>query len=139
MKMVVLGISVAMLALSIGWTAARAEDAPKGTPAVAAVADKMGPLGDLSAFKKIAEDTLVLVQTNDLVAAKARIKDLETAWDKAEEQLRKMNQGSWTSVDKSIDRALAQLRSGKPDAAACTTALKTLIAKFDTIGKAPAK
>ena len=104
-----------------------------------AAAVTAGTLGDLSAFRKIADDTLGLVQKNDLIAAKTRIKDLETAWDDAEGTLKKLNPENWTSVDKSIDRALAQVRSGKPDAAACETALKTLIAKFDSIGKPAAQ
>jgi hypothetical protein len=94
-------------------------------------------LGDLSAYKQIAEDTLGIVEKGDLAAAKARIKDLETAWDNAEEKLKPMNPEKWTSVDKSIDRALADLRSGQPDAAACRSSLNTLIAKFNAIDKQP--
>ena len=92
-----------------------------------------GKLGDMSPFQAIAEDTLKLVQANDLAGAKARIKDLETAWDKAEEKLKPVNSAKWTSVDKSIDRALANLRSGTPDAKVCTTSLETLISKFKAV------
>ena len=90
-----------------------------------------GKLGDMSAFKSIAEDTLKLVKAEDLAAAKIRIKDLETAWDKAEEKLKPVNPGKWTSVDKSIDRVLANLRSGQADAKVCTTSLETLISKLN--------
>ncbi|MCP1445460.1 preprotein translocase SecF subunit [Pseudomonas sp. GGS8] len=89
-------------------------------------------LGDLSSFRTITVDTARLVDTGDLKAAKARITDLETAWDQAEETLRPKSPASWTSVDKSIDRALSQLRSGKPDPKACADALKTLLAKLDS-------
>ena len=94
-----------------------------------------GKLGDMSAFKAIAVDTLKLVAAGDLAGAKTRIKDLETDWDNAEEKLKPVNSAKWTSVDKSIDRALANLRSGTPDAKACTTSLETLIAKFDAVDK----
>lgn len=89
-------------------------------------------LGDLSAFRRIATDTAALVDSGQLVQAKARIKDLESAWDDAEEQLRSKAPEDWISVDKSIDRALAQLRSGSPDRNACAAALQTLIAKIDS-------
>lgn len=94
-----------------------------------------GVLGDLSPFKKIAEDTLDLVKKNELAQAKTRIKNLETAWDDAEETMKPKSPEKWNSVDKSIDRALAQLRSAEPDPAACTATLKTVIAKFTTIGQ----
>lgn len=91
------------------------------------------PLGDLSPFKKIALDALHIVESGDLPKAKARVKDLETAWDNAEEKLRAANAESWTAVDKAIDRALTQLRSGKPDPKACVAVLKTLIAKCKSL------
>ena len=89
-------------------------------------------LGDLSAYRTIAVDTLAIVQRGDLKAARSRITDLETAWDQAEEQLQPRSPADWTAVDKAIDRALAQLRSGQPDAAGCIQALETLIAKIDS-------
>ena len=71
----------------------------------------------------------------DLQGAKVRIKDLETAWDEAEERIQPMSPEDWTAMDKSIDRALAQLRSGSPDATACDAALRTLIAKLSSLEK----
>jgi preprotein translocase SecF subunit len=95
------------------------------------VSTAAGSLGDLSSFRVITVDTSRLVEAGDLKAARARITDLETAWDQAEETLQPKSPADWTSVDKSIDRALSQLRSGKPDPAACATALQTLLAKLD--------
>ena len=93
------------------------------------------PLGDLGPFQLIAEDTLRIVKTGDLRAAKTRIRDLEAAWDSAEGKLRRMNPDTWKSVDKAIDRALSQLRSGKPDSAECIAALDALIAKCKSFSK----
>jgi uncharacterized membrane-anchored protein len=103
---------------------------PKARPVAAAGAT----LGDLSPFRTIAEECLALVKKGDLAKAKARITDLETAWDEAEERLQPLAPDDWTNVDESIDRALANLRAGNPDAGACATALTTLIAKCNLLG-----
>jgi preprotein translocase SecF subunit len=87
-------------------------------------------LGDLSAYALIASDSLKLVQNNDLPGAKARMRDLEKAWDDAEEQLQPRNPGDWKAVDKAIDRALSQVRSGQPIAADCAAALEGLLAQI---------
>jgi hypothetical protein len=102
-----------------------------------ALADKLinGPLGDLSPFLHIASESLILAQRGDLKGAKARMKDLETAWDEAEERLQPMSPEDWTSVDKSIDRALAKVRAKEPDQEACVAALQTLVSKFSNLKK----
>lgn len=102
-----------------------------GTAAPAAV--QAGPLGDLEAFKLIAVDTLKIVSDGDFSRAKERITELESAWDEAEEAMQAKSPEDWTSIDKSIDRALAKVRSGAPDRGECEGALKTLIAKMDTM------
>jgi hypothetical protein len=112
-----------------GWFWVDAQ-ATVGKPAIN-VLSTAASLGDLSSFRVITVDTARLVEAGDLKAARARITDLETAWDKAEETLQPKSPADWTSVDKSIDRALSQLRSGTPDPAACATALQTLLAKLD--------
>ncbi len=89
---------------------------------------KESPLGDLSSFRKIEEDTLNLVNAGNLSAAKSRVNDLESSWDNAEAKLKPMNQGKWTEIDSSIDTVLTQLRAKQQDAEACKTALKSSLA-----------
>ncbi len=91
------------------------------------------PLGDLSAFRQIAEDTLGLVRTGNLSAAKDRIADLESAWDNAEAQLNTMNPEKWSTLDDSIDDVLRKLRAVRQDTVACSKSLESLISLFNAL------
>ncbi|MEP6903412.1 MAG: hypothetical protein ABJA66_16915, partial [Actinomycetota bacterium] len=98
------------------------------------VADSSGkPLGDLSAFRKIAEDMSRLVNAGDLKGAKSRAGDLESAWDNAQPKLRPMNQDKWTAMDNAIDDVLKQIRSSKPNAATSSSSLDSLIGLINNL------
>jgi uncharacterized membrane protein YkoI len=109
-----------LLALTL-WGRAPAQD----------TASQSQRLGDLSPFRTIAADTLAIVETGNLDHAKARIKDLETKWDRAEPKLRPRNPERWRAIDKAIDAALTQLRADRPQAPAAKEALTNLLASFD--------
>lgn len=100
------------------------------------------PLGDLSPFRRIAEDTLIFVHAGEMSQAKSRVDDLEIAWDNAGARLRSMDPAKWSSLDDSIDIVLRNLRAVRQDATKCGSSLQSLIAvldDFDSHGKAGIK
>ncbi len=126
---IALAISAFVIAAGLGyyWQ----HTAPQQKAAV--FATSASPLGDLSSFRKIAEDTLSLVRKGDLPAATTRVKDLEVAWDNAQARLKPMNPSQWSTVDKSIDTVLQQLRAEPPNPETCKTSLESLISTLDAL------
>jgi len=108
--------------------------APTAVPVAGAKA-VLSPLGDLTAYRLIAEDALTMAKSGKLKEAKARIKDLETAWDQAEGDLKPKDKKTWTVVDQAIDLALAQLRKPTPDQAKCVAALTAFIDQCNALAK----
>lgn len=94
-------------------------------------------LGDLSAFRSIAEDVANLVDKGDLPQAKTRIKDLETQWDASEAGLKPRAAEDWHVLDRSLNSALSALRADSPQPVECKNAAAGLLHAFDALqGKA---
>jgi uncharacterized membrane-anchored protein len=129
---VAVAISILVIAAGLGyhWRHAKLQSSVSTTQSAA-----ISPLGDLSDYRIIAEDALSLVLAGKLPAAKARIRDLEYAWDNAQARLKPMSSEKWSEVDISIDHVLRELRSGKPDSAACSLALQGFITKCRSLSK----
>jgi len=110
-----------------------------GTTGGAAATRKVHPatrLGDLTSFASIVTDVKGKVARNDLAGGKARIKDLEVAWDDAEAGLKPRDAGKWHQLDGQIDDALTALRAGNPSRSTCSSTLATLLAtlnRFDGV------
>lgn len=91
----------------------------------------VSPLGDLTLFKTITQDSLDLVNKGDLVGAQTRITDFEFEWDKADAKLKPMNRAKWTEIDDAADTVFRQLRAVRPDAAGSKAALQALLAALN--------
>lgn len=85
------------------------------------------PLGDLSPFRVITQDTLRLLDSGDQTGATARIDDLELGWDNAQAHLRPKNRNAWTTVDSKIDKVLRELRATSPNPDTEKAALNALL------------
>jgi uncharacterized membrane-anchored protein len=88
------------------------------------------PPAEIAKFRTIAADTLTKVQAGDQAGARARIKDLETAWDTDQPTLQPLDETAWHILDVQIDSVLKVVRASSPDTA---TEAKTLTALLTSL------
>ncbi len=86
------------------------------------------PLGDLSTFKTITQDTLDKLNAGDQSGATTRIGDLEYEWDNSEARLKPKDPAQWTVIDEKINTVLQELRSVHPNVITEKDALNALLA-----------
>ena len=85
------------------------------------------PPADVTAFRTIVTDTQTKVQAGDQAGAVARITDLETAWDDAQDRLEPLDPTGWGFIDGKIDHALKAVRASAPDPVAEKQTLTELL------------
>ncbi|MEN3270531.1 hypothetical protein [Pseudonocardia sp.] len=87
----------------------------------------LSPLGDLSTFRVITQDTLGRLNTGDQSGATSRVDDLEVEWDNAQARLRPKDKAAWTEIDGKIDTVLRELRATSPNSNSEKAALTALL------------
>ncbi|MFG3604286.1 COG4705 family protein [Micromonospora chersina] len=106
--------------------------APPGAPAaLPPQAHPTTKLGNLDKFAVIVTDVKQKVAKNDLAGGKARVKDLEVAWDDAEAGLKPRDSAKWHQLDDQIDAVLTALRASNPVQGDCASAVDTLMATLN--------
>ena len=85
------------------------------------------PATDIAHFRNVTQDALAMVNAGDQSGARARITDLETAWDHDQDRLQAIDSSTWTALDRQIDAALKSVRSGSPNADDEKLTLTTLL------------
>jgi hypothetical protein len=85
------------------------------------------PPTEITKFRTITQDTLSSVQAGDQAAARARVKDLESAWDDDQATLQPMDESAWHVLDAQIDSVLKSLRASQPDPSSETQTLNALL------------
>lgn len=89
------------------------------------------PLGDLSTFSKISQDTLDLLNAGKQSEATTRIGDLEYEWDQAQARLKPRDTAEWTKIDGKIDTVLRELRAVNPNMTTEKAALQALLSTLN--------
>jgi uncharacterized membrane-anchored protein len=85
------------------------------------------PLGDLSVFRTIVQDTLDKLNAGDQSGATTRIGDFEYEWDNAQSRLKPRDTAAWTKIDGRSDTVLRELRAVSPNATTEKAALQALL------------
>jgi uncharacterized membrane-anchored protein len=101
--------------------------APVTTTGTATSTQSTSPLGDLTVFRTITQDTLDKLNSGDQAGATKRISDLEYEWDNAQSRLKTKNTTEWNKVDGKIDTVLRELRAVNPNPTSEKSALQALL------------
>ena len=97
-------------------------------------ANTVSKLGDLSAMRNIVADTLALVEAGKTPDAVKRITEFETAWDRDEKKMRKLDTQTWRKLDEQSDVALSTVRYPSSTPAEMKKDLSDFIKMLDNPG-----
>ena len=86
-------------------------------------------------FKKLAKATMAALDAGKETEMVEKLTDLETAWDDHEKTLRPKNEATWTSLDKTLDKAISALRSSHKNLKKGKVALENLAKNLELATK----
>ena len=131
---IALGISLLLLAVPMFVSCKKGDTAPSKTKAEAKSGDYNH---DMSEYKKLASEAMKLAGDGKLAEAFPKTKELEKAFDKGTEDLKKADAKLWTEIDTQMDAAIDAANPSKDGTPKKATAE---LQKFiDMLGKVPAK
>ena len=122
-------VSAALLGEATGYAAEA-----KGASEVAAPA-RVYSAKETERFQALTKETLAALAAGKQAEMVAKLTDLETAWDEKEKALKPKDEGTWTLLDKTLDKAISSLRSSKTNLPKGKAALEDLLKKLEQATK----
>ena len=103
---------------------------PLTAPPAPSPAKNPGLVPDMAPFKAPAEQVKAAFDKGEIDAAKAKVKETETTWDKEETRLRPKYPTPWKVIDKKLDLVIKIFGQTRPDPKQAGPAVDDLIARL---------
>lgn len=95
--------------------------------------EQQGPLGDLSDYGKLAEESLDAVGAGDFAAARAKVDEMQGKWRAAAPQLKRQSPEDWKAANAAVEQVVKELHAKTPDKDRSLDALNTLLSTLNDI------
>lgn len=95
--------------------------------------DQQGPLGDLSEYGRLAEESLDAVGADDFATARAKVDALQAKWRAAAAELKRKSPEDWKAANAAVEGAVRELHAKSPDKDRSLDSLNTLLSTFNDI------
>jgi len=95
--------------------------------------EQQGPLGDLSDYGKLAEESLDALGAGDFTAARAKADEMQSKWRAAAPQLKRKSPEDWKAADAAVEQVVKELHAKTPDKDRSMDALNTLLSTLNDI------
>jgi len=124
-------IVVALLLVTGVLTTTHAEKNNGSGETTEATVAKVYTASETAPFTTLAKETLEALAAGKKEEMVTKLTDLETAWDDQEKTLKPRDEATWTTIDKTLDKAISSLRSSKYNEQRGGKALQSLLVLID--------